>query len=274
MKKIVLFLLIVPCIATAANAQDGGDYVLLGQMYGTAQFGFPEKINGRVKELRQLNFFPAIEDGKVVKIRALTTADRVTAPSGRDYFEEYDYSGTVIKSGTMDENGKLIEYWDMDIDSSKIIRASYFTNDQLISDVRVEYTGKNLSEVRYYYPDRNTLIRRATIEYDKSGNRKACYFYNSRNLQTGRTQFFYNESNLLDSIKTFDIIGRVTMKFKYEHDAEGHRVSQYQENYSDGDKRLYHFDYEYDKMGNYIQVVFMKDNKPTIYRERQIKYFE
>ena len=66
----------------------------------------------------------------------------------------------------------------------------------------------------------------------------------------------------------------MTMMYKYGYDADGHRISQYQENYTDGDKRGYRFDYEYDRTGNYIKVVYIKDDKPLIYRERQIKYYE
>jgi hypothetical protein len=275
MKKSFFLTVIVILISGAADSQQKNDYVLLGQLYGTGQFGFPEKIEGKVKEFRQLNFFPGEENGKVVKERVLTTADRVTAPSGRDYFEEFDSYGTLIKSGTLDETGKLIEYWDVDSDSGKIKGAFYFTNDILTNEIKIKYNGDNLSEITYLNPNSHNLVRRVSIEYDANGNRTRYHYYNSRGQLTLNTEFIYNEKNLLEDVRSYSIItGKMTIMFKYGYNKKGEKITQHQENFTDGDIRDYRFEYKYDKKGNYVKMIFIKDDKPTIYRERQITYFD
>lgn len=274
MKKFSCIISLAVLITINCRSQQEERFVLLGQLYGTAQFGFPEKVKGKVRELRQLNFLPAEENGRVIKVRPLTTTDRITAPSGKDYFEEYDSSGIVIKSGTLDENGKLIEYWDVDTDSGKIERAFHYSNDRLVSEINVLYKENKISQIQYLIPAKNILLRGVSIDYDQNGNRIKYYYSNGRGITVSTTEFFCNDKNQIDSIRSFNITGRPTIIFRYGYNDNGDKISQQQENYVDGDIRAYSFVYEFDKMGNYITMIFMKDNKPIIYRERQIKYYE
>jgi hypothetical protein len=110
MRKFFFMTLIAAYVSNTGFSQQTNDYVLLGQLYGTQTFGFFEKLKGKIMEIRQTNYFTREENGKIVKVRILTTEDRKTAPSGRDYFEEYNSSGTILKNGVLDENGRLLEY--------------------------------------------------------------------------------------------------------------------------------------------------------------------
>jgi hypothetical protein len=261
-------------ISNAISSQQTNDYVFLGQLYGTTTFGFFEKLKGKVMEIRQTNYFTREENGKIVKVRILTTEDRKTSPSGRDYFEEFNSSGTIIKEGVLDENGQILEYWDVDADSGKILSAAYYTNDILRANIRTKYNGNYLEEITYLIPGTEVQMRRVRIKYDQDGNRTEYQFFNNRNQPGSRNEYIYNEKGLPEAFNVYSATGQLIEIYRYTYNDKGFKLTQHQETYLNGDIRDYRFEYEYDDKGNYVKVIFMRDNKPAIYRERQIKYFE
>ena len=274
MKKSLLLAALFVCISVVCFAQKTANSVLVGQLYGTQPSSFFDKLKGRVKELKQTNYLAGEKHGKPVKVRILTTEDRITAPSGKDYFEEYDQFGTILKCGVLDENGKLLEYWDVDADSGKILQAFYYVNDILRYDIKVKYQGNNLVETNYYQPGTNILMKGIKYNYDEFGNRTKFQFINSANMVISYNVYTYNTQGLVESMKAYNRAGFMTAIYSYTYNSKGHRITQHQETLADGDKRDYVFKYKFDKMGNYTRVVYYKDNKPLIYRERQIKYYK
>jgi hypothetical protein len=274
MRKLVFVTVIAACLADTCFSQQTNDYVLLGQLYGTPTFGFFEKLRGKVKELKQTNYFTKEENGKIVKVRVLTTEDRITAPSGRDYFEEFNSFGTILKDGVLDENGKLLEYWDVDADSGKILAAAYYVNDILRAGIKTKYNGDLLEEITYFLPGTEVLAKRVYIRYDQNGNRTSSQFFNNRNVLVSKNEYIYNDKGLLELFNIYSNAGKLTAFYRYTYNDKGYKLTQHQETYGDGDIRDYRFEYEYDIMGNYTKVIYFRDNKPLIYRERQIKYFD
>jgi hypothetical protein len=274
MRKLVFVTVIAACLANTCFPQQTNDYVLLGQLYGTPTFGFYEKLRGKVMEIRQTNYFPKEENGKILKVRVLTTEDRITAPSGRDYFEEYNSSGTILKNGVLDENGKLLEYWDVDADSGKILSAAYYVNDILRANIKTRYKDNLLEEMTYFLPGTEVQVKRVLIQYDQNGNRTLSQFFNNRNALISKNEYIYNDKGLLELFNVYSSVGQLTAVYKYTYNDKGYKLTQHQETYADGDKRDYRFEYEYDSIGNYTKVIYFRDNKPLIYRERQIKYYD
>jgi hypothetical protein len=273
-RKIFLLTTIAILMCKTGSSQQTGDFVFLGQLFGTQTFGFFEKLKGKVMEIRQTNYFTREENGKIVKVRILNTEDRKSFPSGRDYFEEYNSSGTLLKNGVLNENGVLLEYWDVDADSGKILSAAYYTNDILRANIKTKYNGNNLEEVIYLFPGTEVQMRRVLIGYDQYGNRTKYQFFNNLNQLISINEYIYNDKGLLEVFNVYSNSGQQTAVYTYTYNDKGNRMTQHQETYQDGDKRDYTFEYEFDMKGNYIKVIFFKDNKPVIYRERQIKYFE
>lgn len=274
MRKLILIACIALSISDVCVPQKANDFVLLGQLYGTQPFAFFETLKGKVKELKQTNYLAAEENGKAVKVRILTTEDRKTAPSGRDYFEEYDSSGTILKNGVLDETGRLLEYWDVDADSGKILSAAYYNNDILRANIKTKYNGSQLEEVIYLLPGSDVQLRRVLIQYDQNGNRIKYQFFNNRNEPNGHNDFTYDDKGHLEALRGYIRTGQMNSIYKYTYNDKGDRITEHQETFPDGNIIDYIFEYEYDKMGNYVKKVYIKNNKPLIYRDRQISYFD
>jgi hypothetical protein len=274
MKKLFFILALSGGILNTTSSQPKKDFVLVGQLYGTQTFGFFDKLKGQVMEVRQTNWLARKENGKFVKVRKLTTEDRILYPSGKDYFEEYNTSGTLLKDGVMDENGQLVEYWDVDADSGRILSAAYYTNDILRANIMTKYNGSNLEEIIYVYPGTDMMMKRVIISYDGNGNRTKYQFYNNSNQLLSTNEYLYDEKGNLKLFNVYSGTGEQTAFYSYTYNDKGFKLTQHQETFSDGDVRDYRFEYEFDETGNYIKIIYIKDNKPVIYREREIKYYK
>lgn len=271
---LILIIVIAISVANPGIAQQSSDFVLLGQLYGTNPYQFYEKLRGNVKEFKQLNYWAKEEYGKPVKGNLITTADRRTTPMGKDYFEEYNSSGIILKHGIQDENGKLLEYWDVDADSGKILKAYYYTNDILRSEINFRYDGQYLVEEKYLLPGNGQMVKSVSIEYNTEGKVTKHSFFNFRNVPAGHDTYTYNSAGFIESIKVYLNTGKLNIVYNFTYNSAGEKLTQDQENSINGDIRSYTFEYEYDDKGNCIRTIFILNDKPFIYRERQIKYFD
>jgi hypothetical protein len=162
----------------------------------------------------------------------------------------------------------------VDADSRNILSAAYYTNDILRANIKKRYNGDNLEEVIYLLPGTEVQMRRVVIGYDQNGNRIKYQFFDNRNQLTYINEYIYNDKGHLEVFNVYSNTGQQTAVYRYTYDNKGIKLTQHQETYQDGDIRDYRFEYEFDEIGNYVKVIFIKDNKPIIYRERQIKYFD
>jgi len=274
MIRIFLVVIIFLSLQSSGISQPKKDFVLLGQLYGTSPYQFYEKLRGNIKEFKQLNYWAKEEAGKTVKGNLITTADRRTTPMGKDYFEEYNSSGIIIKHGVLDENGKLLEYWDVDTDSGKILKAYYYTNDILRSEISFRYDGEYLVEEKYLLPGTNQMVKSVSMEYNSEGKVTKHSFFNFRNEPAGHDEYTYNNAGLIESIKVYLNTGTLNIVYNFTYNSEGEKIKQDQENFINGDIRSYKFEYGYDDRGNCIKAIFIMNDKPFIYRERLIKYFD
>lgn len=274
MKKLILVIIISLSLLNSGISQQINEYILLGQLYGTNPYQFYEKLRGNVKEFKQLNYWAKAESGKLVKGNLITTTDRITTPMGKDYFEEYNSSGIILKHGIQDENGKLLEYWDVDADSGKILKAYYYTNDILRSEINFRYDGRYLVEEKYLLPGTGQMVKSVSIEYNSEGKVTKHSFFNFRNEPAGHDEYTYNSAGFIESIKVYLNTGKLNIVYNFTYNSEGEKLTQDQENFINGDIRSYKFEYEYDDRRNCIKTIFIMNNKPFIFRERQINYFD
>ena len=132
---VLIFLFGISCQKKIAisktDFQNPDNYILVGQLYSTQPFGFPEKIIGKVQSLKEVNYWAEEKNGKVVRRNVITTEDRKTTPMRMNFMEEYNSSGTVTKSVTLNENDEEIAYCNVEAEGKIIKKAMYYSNSIL-----------------------------------------------------------------------------------------------------------------------------------------------
>ena len=253
--------------------QNPDNYILVGQLYSTQPFGFPEKIIGKVQSLKEVNYWAEEKNGKVVRRNVITTEDRKTTPMRMNFMEEYNSSGTVTKSVTLNENDEEIAYCNVEAEGKIIKKVMYYNNSILGLYTKNTYSGRNLTESKFFNANNDVFVRRIVYDYDQNGNRIKVQAFNNINTPGGYSESAYNEDGLLEHVKSYTATGTMIELWDYTYNNKGEKLTHHQENLITRVKINYTFKYEYDKMGNWIKFIYYKDNKPFILREREIKYF-
>jgi hypothetical protein len=83
-----------------------------------------------------------------------------------------------------------------------------------------------------------------------------------------------NTSGQPTKVQNFTKDGKLNSQTDYVYNDKGERTGHHQQIFTSNQVIDYTFTYEYDKMGNYSAIIFYKDNKPFLYRTREITYYE
>lgn len=273
MKKLSFFLMALIILVSGCSHKTK-DFVYLGQLFNTFGHGSQEKVKGKVKEFKQTHFWAEEDNGKVIKGRVITSSDRRKTPLGRDYIEEFNESGAPLRSTTYDENGKVL----LDIKSTadgKILKgADYIINDTVRTKVSYQYDGDKMTQALVRNAANDTVIMSIEYEYDGAGNILKVQTYNFRDEPLGYNLYMRDEKGYPVRVDSYNKAGKLTSLHEYTYNKSGDRIGHHEVNYISGEITDYTFAYEYDTIGNYSAIIFIKDGKPFIYRAREIKYYD
>jgi hypothetical protein len=265
MKKLIL-LMIITIAVMDYGCRESGDYVITGQLYLSGRHTFPDKLKGRVQQLTQNNFDAKEENGKLVK-------GKFTA----GIVEQYNESGIMSGAVSIDSVGNTRSNdWSIkaEIQGGKLIKEMYYQKDTLRAYCNNTYDGNNLTEMKFYNPENDTLIRSVVYSYDKQGNRIKFQLFNSKNEPGNYQEFVFNTSGFLEHNIFHNADGKITLRHDHVVNSKGVRIASQENNPVSGLIIDYIFTYEYDKRGNWTRIVFIRDNKPVMVRERQLKYYD
>jgi uncharacterized protein YjhX (UPF0386 family) len=275
MKKTIFIMTIAAGVLVAGCKQEPKEYVYLGQLYNTWGHAGQEKIKGKVKEFKQTNFWAAEENGKVVKGKILTIEDRKSlANMGGDFTEEYNESGTVLRSTSFNENGKVLQDVKTTAEGKILLGSEYYMNDTLMANVKYKYEGNNLIEGIAYNPLNDTVFMTIKYEYDPNGYIIKTQSFNYKGEPQGYTILTRNENGQVVKVHAYTKDGKLNSQTDYTYNDKSERIAQHQQIFTTKVVIDYTFTYEYDKMGNYTAIIFQKDGKPLVYRAREIKYYD
>jgi len=274
MKKALILLLIVTPLSRYSLGQET-NYVITGQLYGTPRHGYPDRMNGKVYEVKYLAFWPKEENGQIVKGNRITGAERGNISLSQDFVEQYNQSGTIIRFESMNDFDEVTSYWKVEAEGKTIIKAENFNRTHLITGYNIyTYNEGNLREVKMSRNVNGPVLMRIVYEYDSLGNRIRFQTYNGLNIPGSYTEFTYNKTGMLNGFKSYSADGKMISTFEYKYNEKGEIISSHSENFLKGTTGDFILMHEYDKMGNWIKAVSFKDGKPFYVREREIKYYE
>ena len=135
-----------------------------------------------------------------------------------------------------DEKGNEIECNSYDSDGSLRTKSTY------------NYDEKgNMIEDKWNSYDSDSSFTKATYKYDEKGKRIECNSYDSDGSLSLKATFNYDEKGNIIEINAYDSDGSLFSKSTYK--------------------------YKFDKTGNWIEKVEIRNDKPTLLKERVVEYY-
>ena len=220
MKKITIICILAIIFAWGCTQKKPVEKTILGM--GTDYLYFPEVLNGKIKELRETNYWAAEKDGKITKGNPTTWKDLDSVGSTKNLIAYFDMTGALTKYDLLDENN-LIRYSTI----GTIEYGKYVRWEDKLKDSTYQYTIPEYDSQRYfvggkvYRPIVDTLISRFVIKNDEKGNYTKIENFNFKNQKGSYQVFALNELGKVIETKFFNKYDTLRQTFVNTYNDKG-----------------------------------------------------
>jgi hypothetical protein len=272
MKK-TLFILFALAILFPGCTTKPKEFVYMGQMYNAYGFNSQEKLYGKIKEVIQTNSWAEEVNGRITRGKPYSMADRKAVAMYRDFKEEYNESGAVLRSISYNDSGKV--YLDIkSVANGKMLeRSDYYMNDSIWGIAKYIYNGDRLVEIDGYAVKNDTVMVKIKSEYDQKGYIIKVEYFNKKGNLTSYMTCERNPDGQAAKIQGFTKEDKLNSLVVNTYNEKGERIKGHEEYLSTGRIVDRTYKYEYDKMGNWTSMIMYMDNKPWVIRAREIRYY-
>ena len=202
MKKITIIWILAVILPWGCTQKKPVEKTILGM--GTDYMYFPETLNGKIKELRETNYWANEKDGKITKGNPATWKDLDSVGSTQNLVAYFDITGTLTKYDLVDENNVIRNSRILTIENGKYVRWEFKLKDSTFQYVIPEYGSQGyFTGGKVYRPIVDTLISRFVITYDEKGNYTRLEYFNFKNQKGSYQVFRLNEPGKVIETKFF-----------------------------------------------------------------------
>jgi len=237
---------------------------------------YNEYHNGKLKSVKEENFWVVEKDGQIEKGRLVTDKDREDSSAWTGDFEAfYNEDGIVIRVDYFNDARSIEDFWVTTIENNKITRADWTEKDtaQLYSKISYDDQG-NIKESKRYRTINDTLLNTYTYKTDENGNIIETVAQNHLGEMTYKYILQINQEGLVTEQKDLVKGDSLTYLRRNTYNDKGFIIT---DDIYDGEENLtdsYRLEYtDYNDNGSWLKVIYYRKDKPFIITERTYTYY-
>ena len=183
-----------------------------------------------------------------------------------------EWEGTALG---IEDGLEVQRYWNekykYNEDGNMTERTSYNANGEIDGKNKYLYNKDgNMTEMTSYNAN-GELGSNSKYKYDEDGNKTEWKYYDGE-LATKYKYQYDEDGNEMEKSGYRISDGRLSLKFNYQYDEDGNMIGNSSYGYpSDWN---YTYQYEFDKLNNWIVRTRYEDGNPLEITEREIEYYE
>lgn len=273
MKKLIFLGLIIPLIIGSWSNKKPVEKTVLGMW--TDYYLTPNTLNGKVKEVKEFNYWAVEKDGKITKGKLMTKKDLDSIGSTPNLVAYFDDKGNVIRCDHL--NGENVT----ESNIGTIKNGKYERWDTKVKDSSTLYTIPEYDNLGYLIGAKNfkplvdTLLYKVVVAHDSKGDFTKYEYFNYKNQKTGYHLCSLDEKGNYVEAKYFNKNDSLVNTLKTIYDKNGSMIKQ--ETFNVKTKSTGTWDYKdlkLDNHGNVIEYYANVDNgKYKIFVERSFIYY-
>jgi hypothetical protein len=183
MKKVIFLSLTIALIIGSCAKNKPIETTVLGMW--TDYYLIPNTLKGKIKEIKELNYWAIEKDGKIIKGELMTKKDLDSVVSTQNFIAYFDDKGTLTKYDLLDRDS-VIQSHIGTIENGKCIRWDYKLKDSTYYYIIPEYDNLGyLIGATGYRPLLDTLVNKLIVAHDNKGNFTKFEYFNYKNQKTG-----------------------------------------------------------------------------------------
>lgn len=272
MKRIIFLSLIIASIAGSCNNKPV-ETTVLGMWTDYALI--PNTLKGKVKEMKELNYWAVDKDGKLTKGNLMTRKDLDSVGSTPNLKAYFDDKGTLIKYDNLDGEN-LFQSTIGTIENGKCVRWDNKVRDSSTYYVIPEYDNLGyLIGAKVYKSSVDTILNIYVFSHDNKGNITGFEYFNYKNQKTGYHLCSMDEKGNYIEAKYFNKADSLRNTMTNTYDDNGNLVKQ--KTFVERTKSTTLWDYrdfKLDDHGNLIEYFAdIENGKFKVFVERSYIYY-
>jgi len=271
MKKLTGFLIAILILFSGCKEQEPTPRTLMDLFTP-----YYEYHNGKIKSVKEENFWAVEKDGQIEKGNLLTEKDREDSLAWTDDFEAfYNEDGIVTRVNHFNDARDVAGFWVTTIEDGKVTRADWASEDTARHYYIISYDEQGYyKESKRYNTMNDTLLNTYLFKTDENGKITEQINQNYLGEIISKQTYDYNQEGLIAEYNNFAKGDSLTYHRHYTYNDDGFIITN--EIY-DGEKNLtdsYKLEYtEYNDQGSWLTVIYYQKDKPTIITERTYTYY-
>jgi len=274
MKTITIIWILTTFFAWGCSQKKPVERTILGM--GTDYMYYPEVLNGKIKVLKETNYWAAEEDGKITKGVPATWKDLDSINSIKNFVAYYDNSGVLTRYDHIDENNVIRSSSVATVENGVYVKWENKSKDSTVNYMIPEYNSKKyLTGGKIYRPIVDTLISGFVITYDEKGNYTRIEYFDSKNQKRSYQVFTLNDLGNVIEVKFYSGADSLLLTFENTYNDKGFLVSQKSINENQKETSLWiSEEMEFDDHDNVVLISNnIDDGKFRIVAERVYTYY-
>jgi hypothetical protein len=273
MKSKIIQLLVISIIIGSCTQKKPAETTVIS--IGTDYALIPNKLNGKVKELKELNFWAVEKDGKLTKGELMSSKDLDSVSSTKNLKAYFNEAGMITKYEVLDRENILQTRLFM-VENGKYSRFEFKIGDSATYYGIPKYDDLGyLIEATVYRPVVDTVVNKQVMIHDGKGNYTKYENFNSKDIRTAYQNVALDEKGNVLEVSFYDRFDSLRFSIKNIYGEKDNIIRQ--ETNIEKPKSMVTWDYKdlkLDDHGNWTEEQALIDNgKYKIIIERTFVYY-
>lgn len=236
----------------------------------------PSTLKGKVKEVKELNYWALEKDGKITKGELMSKKELDSIGSTNNTILNFDENGNPLRYDHLDRENVISTRFGK-TENGHLSGMDYKIGDSTTYYFRIEYDSNGYPIVaKGFRPGVDTLINSAKLFHDTNGFVTKFEYYNAKGLLTGYNTCTPDITGNNTEVKSYNNSDTLRWIWINTFDKDGIMTRQEAKNMNTGQTVVWTYkDFKYDDKGNLISYYGDIDNgKYKVVVERTITYFQ
>jgi|WetSurMetagenome_2_1015567.scaffolds.fasta_scaffold215515_2 hypothetical protein len=273
MKAKILLSLIILAIIGSCTQKKPAETTVLGMMTDYALI--PNRLNGKVKEIKELNYWAIEKDGKITKGELMSKIDLDSVGSTKNLKAYFNEQGVLTRYEVLDKED-IFQSSVFTIENNKWARVENKYGDSTVYYLIPQYDNSGyLTGATGYRPIVDTIVNKYVLTNDVKGSFTKIESFNSKGQRTSHQDCSVDEKGNVIEVKFYNRADSLTQTMKNIYNEDGSIIRQ--ETLIEKPKSTIIWDYKdlkFDSHSNWIETYANIDNgKYKIFAERTYLYY-
>lgn len=223
MKKFISIVILAALFSAANSQKESKEKTILG--FGTDYYAIPETLNGKVKSVRETNYWAIEENGKFVKGEPMTWKDLDSVNSTKNFTVYFDENGVLKQIDHFDVNNVIHDTNKGISENGKYPTWNYKSEGRDDSHYHISYDNLGYINTAEHHSMKDSLLDKQVLKNDGKGNYTRYEYWDPKGKMIYYQVFTVDDKGKVVNTNVYNGKDSLVFKGATEYDQEGRFIN-------------------------------------------------